>query len=482
MATITSSSGISSALGQYSGITSDDIDQLLAADATGKTLLQNQVTDYTSKKTAWGDVTTRLNNFLTKVNALQDIATYHTKTATSSDSNTATITGSTDASEGTYDLVVKQLATATKITGSRVAVTNSKTALNTTGTLTLTSSVKDSSGTAKTFDYDITADDTLVSIAAKINKGTSASNISANIVDNRLVLTNKTFGAQTISASGSASSALGLSQATTTIGQTALLQLDGLDISRDSNTITDVLDGATITLKGVSASSTDSTTQATTYSHTTLTLANDNSKTVAAVNDVVNQYNSMMSLINDDLDVGDPSKSNNTVGALSGDNDLINLQESLRSMITQTFVSGSSLNANQVGISQVDKDGTIGLDTDKLTKALTDNPTAVKDFFYQGTKDAAGVASNEQGYSVGLRDLANKYLTNSVTSKGIIPTKTATFDSTIKDLNSQIDDFDTMLALKKEQYVSMFTNLDTYMMNAQSQLSYFTSQLSSSSS
>ena len=481
MATITSSSGISSALGQYSGITSDDIDKLLAADAVGKTLLQNQVTDYTAKKTAWGDVTTRLNNFLTKVNALQDVATYHTKTATSSDSNTATITGSTDASEGTYDLVVKQLATATKVTGSRVDVKNSKTALQATGTLTLTSSLKDTSGNVKTFDYDISADDTLVSIAAKINKGSTDSNISANVVDNRLVLTNKTFGNQTISASGSASDALGLSKATTTTGQQAIFQLDGLEITRDSNTVTDVLDGTTITLKGASASSKDSTTGETSYTHTTLSLANDNSKTVSAVNDLVSQYNSMMSLISDDLSVGDPSKSNNTVGALSGDNDLISLQESLRSMITQSFVSGSSLNANQVGISQVDKDGTIGLDTDKLKKALTDNPDAVKDFFYQGTKDAAGVASNEKGYSVGLRNLANKYLTDSVTSKGIIPTKTATFDSTIKDLNGQIDDFDTMLAMKKEQYVSMFTNLDTYMMNAQSQLSYFKSQMSSSS-
>lgn len=272
---------------------------------------------------------------------------------------------------------------------------------------------------------------------------------------------------------GNAAEGLGIgSTATTTQGQPAIFELDGMKITRDSNSVTDVIDGVTLTLAKKSEE------------HVTLSLANDTSKVVDAVQGLVDQYNSLMSFIGDNLTVGDPSSENNKTGTLVGDSALTRLQTQLRNLITIPAVSGSKLTANKLGISTVDNDGTLGLDTTKLKEALAEDPAAVKSFFYASTKikEADGTASTkETGYTLALKELANSYVVNTSANKGIIATKSATYDSTIKDLNKQITRFDDILAMKKERYITMFTKLDSVMMEAENQLSYLSNQFANTS-
>ena len=434
MASVTSSSGISTTLGSYSGVTSEDIEKLLAADAINKTRAENKITSLKAQKTAWSDISTRLTNFLSKVDALQKDDAYQTKKATTTNSSIASIAGTTEAPEGTYDLKINQLATATKVTGSQVAQ-SSKTALNVSGQLSLTSSEVDENGKPITASIEITAEDNLKDVAA-------AEGLEIG------------------------------STATTTQGQPAIFELDGMKITRDSNSVTDVIDGVTLTLAKKNEE------------HVTLSLANDTSKVVDAVQGLVDQYNSLMSFIDDNLTVGDPSSENNKTGTLVGDSALTRLQTQLRNLITIPAVSGSKLTASKLGISTVDNDGTLGLDTTKLKEALAEDPAAVKSFFYASTKikEADGTASTkETGYTLALKELANSYVVNTSANKGIIATKSATYDSTIKDLNKQITRFDDILAMKKERYITMFTKLDSVMMEAENQLSYLSNQFANTS-
>ena len=124
----------------------------------------------------------------------------------------------------------------------------------------------------------------------------------------------------------------------------------------------------------------------------TLSLANDTSKVVDAVQGLVDQYNSLMSFIDDNLTVGDPSSENNKTGTLVGDSALTRLQTQLRNLITIPAVSGSKLTASKLGISTVDNDGTLGLDTTKLKEALAEDPAAVKSFFMQVRKSKKPMA------------------------------------------------------------------------------------------
>lgn len=79
------------------------------------------------------------------------------------------------------------------MTGSQVAQ-SSKTALNVSGQLSLTSSEVDENGKPITASIEITAEDSLKDVAAKINSQSKTTFVAASIVDNRLILTNTKMG------------------------------------------------------------------------------------------------------------------------------------------------------------------------------------------------------------------------------------------------------------------------------------------------
>ena len=134
------------------------------------------------------------------------------------------------------------------MTGSQVAQ-SSKTALNVSGQLSLTSSEVDENGKPITASIEITAEDSLKDVAAKINSQSKTTFVAASIVDNRLILTNTKMGDKNFLIDGNAAEGLGIgSTATTTQGQPAIFELDGMKITRDSNSVTDVIDGVTLTL------------------------------------------------------------------------------------------------------------------------------------------------------------------------------------------------------------------------------------------
>lgn len=481
MADITSATSAPNAglsfLGQYSGITTDVVDQLIEAESGGKTLLQNKVTKYNQEKSAWSEISSALSNFQTKLKALQNNDSYYSKIAKSSNEDLATISGNSDAKNGgDFELLVSQLAKQTKLTGSQVsaAETNS-TDLNLNGKLTFAYQGEKTDDSPETVDIDITEKDSLLDIADKINKESKNIGVSAVVINKRLVLTNNKSGAKETTLDQTKNTAtlaaLGLNTSAD-LGQAAKYSLDGIDMESDSNVISDAIDGATVTLKK----------EIKPEDAVTLSLKNDDSKTVKAATDFVTQYNNLMSLIKSNLDVGNPSastaesSSTNVQGKLVGDSTLQRLQSSLRNMITQADKdNGASLSPFDMGFS-VDKDGILSLDEDKFKSQLADSPEKVHDFFYVQGEDSFD-ESTDTGYTAKLNNLVNEFISNDATKKGIITNKSDSIDKMVKDLNSQIDDFTARLADKREQYIAQFTQLDSIMMQADSQMQYMQSQL-----
>ena len=349
----------SSYMGQYTGITSDTIDQLLQSDELRKTVIQNKIDKINTKSQAWTDISTRLSNLTSKLEALQDEGTYGTKKVTSSDDASATVSGTADSMEGSYDLIITQLATSSKITGKVVtkadgtARISTKDALGYSGKLTITNAAADGSDKPLTVEIDVKDTDSLKDIANAINsakdpsdkEGTKSAGLKATIVNNQLVITSEEMGRRTLTIGGNLKDSLGFKDSKTDEGQNAKFTLDGIEMERNSNTPTDVVDGVTLNFKKADASKT-----------ITLGLTNDTDKELSAVKDFVSQYNSVMSFLSEKMDVGDPSKSDNTTGALAGDSTLISLQSKLQS----TVLGGKSVN----GVSA----STLGLSVDRLTK------------------------------------------------------------------------------------------------------------------
>lgn len=473
----------SSYMGQYTGITSDTIDQLLQSDELRKTVIQNKIDKINTKSQAWTDISTRLGNLTSKLDVLQDEATYQTKKVTSSDDTIATISGTSDSMEGSYDLVVKQLATSSKITGGVVSKADGTTKISTkdelgySGKLTITNGATDGSDTALTVEIDVKATDSLKDIANAINNakdpsdstGTKGAGLKATIVNNQLVISSEEMGDRTLTIGGNLKDSLGFKDSQTTKGQSAKFTLDGIEMERNSNTPTDVVDGVTLNFKKADASKT-----------ITLGLTNDTDKELSAVKDFVSQYNSVMSFLSEKMDVGDPSKSDNTTGALAGDSTLISLQSKLQS----TVLGGKSVDgvsASTLGLS-VDRNGTLSLDETKFKAQLAKNPNAVKDFFFVDTSSKYSTEKNGTGYTADFKAVIDRYTSTKSGSEGVISLRKSSYQSEIKDYNKQIERITEQIATKRARYVTMFTNLDTAIGNLQSQFSYFQSQKSSSNS
>jgi flagellar hook-associated protein 2 len=473
----------SSYMGQYTGITSDTIDQLLQSDELRKTVIQNKIDKINTKSQAWTDISTRLGNLTSKLDVLQDEATYQTKKVTSSDDTIATISGTSDSMEGSYDLVVKQLATSSKITGGVVSKADGTTKISTkdalgySGKLTITNGATDGSDTALTVEIDVKATDSLKDIANAINNakdpsdstGTKGAGLKATIVNNQLVVSSEEMGDRTLTIGGDLKDSLGFRDSQTTKGQSAKFTLDGIEMERNSNTPTDVVDGVTLNFKKADASKT-----------ITLGLTNDTDKELSAVKDFVSQYNSVMSFLSEKMDVGDPSKSDNTTGALAGDSTLISLQSKLQS----TVLGGKSVNgvsASTLGLS-VDRNGTLSLDETKFKAQLAKNPNAVKDFFFVDTSTKYAAEKTGTGYTADFKAVIDRYTSTKSGSEGVISLRKASYQSEIKDYNKQIERITEQIATKRARYVTMFTNLDTAIGNLQSQFSYFQSENSSSNS
>lgn len=479
----TGSISSSSYMGQYTGITSDTIDQLLQSDELRKTVIQNKIDKINTKSQAWTDISTRLSNLTSKLEALQDEGTYGTKKVTSSDDASATVSGTADSMEGSYDLIITQLATSSKITGGVVSKADGTTKISTkdalgySGKLTITNGATDGSDTALTVEIDVKATDSLKDIANAINNakdpsdstGTKGAGLKATIVNNQLVISSEEMGDRTLTIGGNLKDSLGFKDSKTVEGQSAEFTLDGIPMKRNSNNPTDVVDGVTFNFKKADKSKT-----------ITLGLTNDTDKELSAVKDFVSQYNSVMSFLSEKMDVGDPSKSDNTTGALAGDSTLISLQSKLQS----TVLGGKSVNgvsASTLGLS-VDRNGTLSLDETKFKAQLAKNPNAVKDFFFKDTSTKYATEKTGTGYTADFKAVLDRYTSTKSGSEGVISLRKSSYQSEIKDYNKQIERITEQIATKRARYVTMFTNLDTAIGNLQSQFSYFQSQNSSSNS
>lgn len=466
-----------SIMGSYSGITMDTVDQLIQAESGKLKQYTSQQTKLTNEKTAWKDINTRLDTLYKKFDALKKVEVFDSKTVSNSNEKAVTVSAGTQALEGTYNVEVLELAKSSQLTSGVIEKMSGKKStenLMINGTLILTDADN------KIVSIDVTNDESLKDIVTKINESAkdTESGLRASIVDNRIVLMDSNMGERSITVGGSLAGELALGNeagvgAVFTEGNAAKLKINGIELTRNSNTITDAVEGLTFNLAAVSNNQVS-----------TIKVAEDFEKTNAAVQEFIDQYNSTMSFIDKQLDVGNPAAEGNTTGSLTGDSSLMRLQSQLRSlMTTQSNDTSQSIRAlSDLGI-EVDRYGSATLDSEKLKKVLAKDSNAVQNYFFREetvvTTNAEGVESSEKK-QIGMAQQMTSFINEYISEKtGIITTKSKTNDDLIKDLDKQITKFNERLEAKRERYIKQFTALDVAMMEAESQMSYLMSQIGS---
>ena len=469
-------------MGLYSGIDMSMVEQIMAAERAKGARFTQQKERYTQSQNAWRDMNTRLDSLYKRLEDLQKPDTFNSKSVKMTGPSNVGVTATSSAATGHYRVQVQQLATQTRLVGGKVNIPEGgdiRTALGLPkGEIIL------KIGENKTETIAIDETDSLRSISDKINNSTANSGIRSSIVDNRLILTHTEYGDKSLIVEGSLAQELrlsdytdedGLKEITAERGQAAKFTIDGLSITRSSNTIDDVIEGLTFNLTNVHNEN-DST---------VISVTENLDKAAEALQRFVEQYNSTQSFIRSQLSVGDPSAENNQTGTLTGDGTLMRLQSSLRSMMTSSKSHGTSINGLQdLGVT-IDRNGTASFDRTVLDKQVRNNPDEVSRFFSSSERISETIEDDEgnrvtntrterKGFSQDMRTFVNQYISS---SNGIIKSRRDTYDRMIRDVNDRITRFEERLEMRRDRYIRQFTALDTAMMRAEFQMNFMFSQL-----
>ena len=371
MASVTST-GIGSGLDIESIIT-----KLMTVEKQSLTALQTKEASYQSKLTAFGTLKSSLSTFQTALKGLASASTFQTSSATVANTSIATATATSAATAGTYSLTVSKLAQAQSLATAGQAST-----ATIIGTGTITFDFGSTSGntftsngsSSKTVTIDST-NNTLAGIRDAINNADVG--VVASIVNDggtspyRLVLTSENSGGSNsmkISASGTElTSLLAYDPAGTknleqkVAAQDATFTVNGIEITKSSNTVNDAIAGVTLNL----LATTD------TNSPTTFTIARDTSSVTTAINSFVSAYNTVNTALKNSMAYNTSTK---TAATLNGEGSVRSIQSQLRAVLN-TAVSGGATTytmLSQVGVT-MGKDGSLSVDSSKLSSALKTN-------------------------------------------------------------------------------------------------------------
>jgi flagellar hook-associated protein 2 len=168
----------------------------------------------------------------------------------------------------------------------------------------------------------------------------------------------------------------------------ATLVVNGVSMTRASNTLTDIIPGSTVTLKTP------------TVGASVVSLDRDVSSIKTKLTDMVTAWNDAQSVLKE---VSDPKSSLDTFGAtLVGDSTVRRIQQQLRDMVMGAPSSPAPKAAGlwQLGIS-ITQTGELTIDNTKLDAELQDNYDDVvklftndKNLFMSTTTDAAGIGGD----------------------------------------------------------------------------------------
>lgn len=237
-----------------------------------------------------------------------------------------------------------------------------------------------------------------------------------------------------------------------TLGQNAIVKINGTTVTSTSNTITSDISkikGLTINLKGVSAGET-----------VTIKVEQDNEGIYNAVNDIVDSYNTLMEGLEKELGDG---------GSFEHDTMFSMMKNQLKRLMTQS-VGGTTTYRNlaAIGIStgaakdSISTDVTkLLIDKDKFMQALEKDSDAVKQLLV-GTTTNSGVFLK-----------VGNIVDSTLKTTGYIASTENSINKNIKKMSTKITNLKTALDKYREQLETKFRTMEKAISNMQSSYSSF---------
>ena len=444
---------------------------LVAAEGDAKTqLLTNKRSDTEAEISAFGGLKSVLSTSLTPpLTFLKSATNFQSNTLTSADPLVFTATAASGSvAPGVYGIEVRNFAEAHKLMTS--GFTDQNTAV---GTGTLTISVG-----ASSFSVVIdSSNNTLAGISTAVNGATDNTGVSATIVNvddgaggtvaklilsadntgtaNALTVTVNDDDLNNTDASGLSAFYYDTGDATTPEQLTQInaavdaeVYIDGQKVLSSSNTVTDAIQGVTLTLVKKDPGIVHD-----------LTIATDTATIKTNIESFVTNYNSLITFMNGvtafDADTG-------TVGILLGDSTIRSLSNQIRTKINETVtgISGQFTTLVDLGITS-NSDGTLVIDSIKLDTALNTN-----------MKDVAELFSSTNGVATKLDSVVNEY----TKVNGLLDSKTSGLNDTVKGIDEDMADLQLSLTAWEDKLLAQFSALDILTSQLNSTSSFLTQQ------
>jgi flagellar hook-associated protein 2 len=375
----------------FSGLASG-IDSNALIDATSEATRKQRVEPNTKKVTELEETNATLEELKTKFDALKTLARDFStlnggalaKLAQSSNETAATASASNAASNGTYSVTVTQLAkNATfsfndRFTSSSAVIdadiNNGDSAANRTVSVSIgTGTNMDTvnivlTNTSTLSDFVASFNNaTTLAQASVVNVGTSSSPSYALMISSNNEGTEQ--GEISVSVGPSVTTAGAFTASTTSQATNAQFTVSGISgtITRSSNSVADVIQGLTMTLRAVGTS--------------TITISDDADASVGKIEEFVDAYNEIVSFITDNNQITreeDGAEVTNIFGSLSSTRVDDNALQSLRSAISgSTYSSGTQVRIfADLGIT-TERDGSLKFDSTVFKDAISNEPSSV---------------------------------------------------------------------------------------------------------
>ena len=422
--------------------------QLMAIEQRPLLQLDKKEAQAQAEISAYGSLKSALSGLQSSLDALKAAATFEGTAASSSDEAVFTASSDVDAIVSAYDVTVNRLAQRHKLGSSEF---DAGTAFGGGGDdeLTITAG-------AKSFTLDLSVPKTLEEIQAAINVSANETGITAGVITGdsgkqTLVLTAEetgydarvqlafggdidaaTFDLKTLNRDGD-----GVLLAADAELDASLLG-DGVAVTRGSNSINDVVEGLTLTLKGEGRAEAG--------------ISRDRELAKDAVNGFMDAYNGLRAQV-----------SSLSQGGLSGNSILRNLESQIRGVFNQGVSGlGNFSYMAELGIT-TGETGDLELDADMLESALDEDLDSLVAFFTDETN----------GFSLRL----DKVLDGFLQTDGLVDRMIDSTNSRIDDIERSRSTLERRLEVTESRLMQQFTALDGLVAQLTVTSDYLTRQL-----
>ena len=451
-------SNIVNTLGAGSGIDIKGLAQgLVDAEKTPKKeRIDAKIAQSEAKITGYGAVKYALSELKTAFGKLNDASDFSSIQPSNTQPAAFGVTASTTAEAGSYSIEVLQTALAQRTASSNFA--DRATPLNVVSPAT--------TGTA--FNLNLTVggvskgainvtNPTPAGMVSAINGAKLG--VTAQLINTgngyNVVVTGDTGASQAFSLTsddGSGTPVPGVQFATQLQTATdASFKVNGLAVSRSSNTVTDVIDGVTLDL----------------YANTTGAARLDLNRDTASIKDNIKGLVTAYNDFDESLKVlGDRSSEVEEFGGvLAGESLLESVRTQVRAMVTNnSSTPGTNIKAaRDVGLS-IDRYGKLSLNEGKLDTALQNNFGEVSTLFSAGT-------NNKSIYSpapAGLAGDAINKIEKMLLSTGIIETQSANATTKIAKYKEELATLEDRMEKLLNRYMSQFSVMESIVGNSNS--------------